>query len=498
MEFSQLLNGFLNSLSLANLWYCFLGCMLGTFVGVLPGLGPATTLSILLPLCIYLPPTGAIIMMAGLYYGAMYGGSTTSILVNIPGETASVVTTLDGYQMTRQGRAGEALAIAAIGSFIAGVFGTVMIAFLGLWLAKYAIRFGPPEYFGILLFSLTMMISLSGTSVLKGILIGLGGIFLATVGVDPLTGSTRFSFGVTGLMRGIEIVPLAVGLFGIGEILSSVQEKITRIYEGKLGRMIPRGAELKRGVLGSIQGTITGFVLGVLPGMLPALTAFLSYDIEKRLSRHPEKFGTGVIEGVAAPEAANNATAMAGFIPMLSLGIPTTPVFAIILTTLMIHGLQVGPMLFQQNSQFIWTVIASMVVGNVILLILNLPLVGLWARLCLVPFKLLAPIVLAVSLVGVYSLRNTMFDVWVTIVFGVIGFIMKKTDWPVAPLILGFILGDLIEGALRQSLSNSGGSLMIFLERPISLSLIIITILALVFLHYLKRKAPRSILREDL
>lgn len=484
-----IIDGFMNSLTLMNLWYCFLGCLLGTFVGVLPGLGPATTLSILLPLCIYLPPTGAIIMMAGLYYGAMYGGSTTSILVNIPGETASVITMLDGYQMTRNGRAGEALAIAAIGSFIAGIFGTIMIAIVGSWLAKYALRFGPPEYFGLIFFSLTMLITLSGGSLLKGITSGLVGIFLATVGVDPLTGSARFSYGIVSLMRGIEIIPLAVGIFGVGEILSNVELKVGRIYAGKLGRMIPRGAELRRGIFGSIQGTITGFVLGILPGVIPALTAFLAYDIERRLSRHPEKFGTGLIEGVAAPEAANNATAMAGFIPMVALGIPTTPVFAIMMATLMMHGLQPGPLLFQQNGQFIWTVIASMFIGNAILLILNLPLVGLWARLCLVPFKFLAPIVLAVSLVGVYAIRNTLFDVWVTIFFGVIGFIMKKANWPLAPMILGFLLGDLLEGALRQSLSASGGSPLIFFQRPISLALILFTVAVMVMTRFMKREA---------
>lgn len=484
-----IIDGFINALTLVNLWYCFIGCLLGTFVGVLPGLGPATTLSILLPISIYLPPTGAIIMMSGLYYGAMYGGSTTSILVNIPGESASVVTMLDGYQMTRKGRAGEALAIAAIGSFIAGIFGTIMIAIVGSSLAKYALRFGPPEYFGLILFSLTMLISFSGESFLKGIASGLMGIFLATMGADPMTGLARFTFGITSLMRGFDIIPLAVGVFGVGEILLNVELKIGQIYAGKLGRMIPRGIELRRGLLASIQGTVTGFVLGVLPGVLPGLTAFLSYDIERRLSKHPEKFGTGVIEGVAAPEAANNATAMAGFIPMVALGIPTSPVFAIMMATFMMHGLQFGPLLFQQNAPFIWTVIASMIIGNALLVILNLPLVGLWARLCLVPFKFLAPIVLAVCLVGVYAIRNTMFDVGVTIFFGVIGFIMKRAGWPLVPLILGFLLGDLMEVALRQSLNTSGGSPLIFFQHSISLTLIIIAVAVMVMTRFWKPSA---------
>ena len=489
MGFSMLLSGLMNALSLANLWYCFLGCFLGTFVGVLPGLGPATTLSILFPLSLHLPPDGAIIMMAGLYYGAMYGGSTTSILVNIPGEVASVVTCLDGFQMTRQGRAGQAIAISAIGSFIAGILGTILVGFFGFVLASYALRFGPPEYFGILCFSLTMLISLSGKSLIKGLASGIFGIFLATVGLDALTGSARLNFGSIELMRGIGIIPLCVGVFGIGEIISSTEQEIVRIYEGKLGRLIPRGAELRRGIKASLQGTATGFVLGIIPGMIPALTAFLAYDIEKRYSRYPERFGTGLIEGVAAPEAANNATAMAGFIPMVALGIPTHAAMAIMLATLMMHGLQVGPLLFKETPLFIWTVIASMLIGNGMLLILNLPLVGMWARISLIPFRFLAPIILAVCFIGVYAVRNTMFDVWVMIVFGVVGFFMKKKDWPLAPLILGFILGDLLEVALRQSLSISGGSPIIFFERPISLTFIIITIVAMIVLRYYKAAA---------
>lgn len=491
------INGLGNAFTFSNLWYCFAGCLLGTAVGVLPGLGPATTMSILLPISLYLPATEAIIMMSGIYYGAMYGGSTASILMNIPGETASVVTCLDGFQMTRKGRAGEALAIAAIGSFIAGILGAIMIATVGSGLAKYALRFSYPEYFSLLMFSLTMLISLAGKSLWKGVACGLAGILLATVGLDPMTGSARLDFGIIGLRRGISLIPLAVGLFGIGEILINVKQRSVSIYEGKLGRLIPQGTELKRGILGSVQGSITGFILGLLPGMLPALSAFLSYDVEKKLSRHPEKFGTGVIEGVAAPEAANNATAMAGFIPMIAFGIPTTPQMAIIMAALIMRGLHVGPTLFQENTLFIWTVIASMFIGNVVLLVLNLPLVGLWARLCLVPFKLLVPIILSICLVGVYAVGNSMFDVWTAILFGVIGFVMKERDWPLAPLILGFILGDMIESALRQSLTMSGGSPLIFFTRPISLVLILMTIVGMVSLIYLRRRTPASILTEE-
>ena len=313
----ELVHGIINVFGPSNLFFCFIGCVLGTLVGVLPGLGPASTVAILLPLTMYLDPTGSIIMLAGLYYGAMYGGSTTSILVNIPGEAASVVTTIDGFQMTRQGRAGQALWISAVGSFIAGTFGAIGLTFIGPGIAKYSLRFGPPEYCGLLLFSMTMLITLSGASIIKGIVTGVVGMVLATVGLDPLTGTPRLYFGSVGLMRGLEIVPLAVGLFGIGEIFLAAETGAKKIYEGALGKMTPRGDELKRGLWASVRGTVLGFFPGLLPGMVPALTSFMAYDLEKRISRHPEKFGNGVIEGVAGPEAANNSTAMAGFIPLI-------------------------------------------------------------------------------------------------------------------------------------------------------------------------------------
>jgi putative tricarboxylic transport membrane protein len=491
----DLINGIINVFTPVNLFYCFLGCVLGTFVGVLPGLGPSSTLSILLPLTTYLNPTGSIIMMAGLFYGSQYGGSTTSILVNIPGEAGSVPTCFDGFQMTKQGRAGQALWIAAVGSFIAGTVGTLAICFIGPGVAKYALKFGPPEYFGLLIFSLTALISLSGTSLVRGLGAGLAGILLATVGTDPLTGTIRFSFGSTGLIRGFDLIPLVVGLFGIGEILVSAEAGIGKIYEGKLGKMIPRGKELKQGLLASLRGTIVGFLPGLLPGMVTSLTAFLAYDLEKRVSKYPEKFGTGVIEGVAAPEAANNATAQAGFIPLMAFGIPTTPSLAIILAALMIYGLQPGPVLFQQNKLFIWTVIGSMYIGNVILLILNLPLVGLWARISLIPYKYLAPTILAICVVGAYSPRNTLFDVWVALVAGIVGYIMRKTNWPVAPLILGFILGDMLEQALRQSLAMGGP--MFFFNRPVSLAFLLLAlIITMVSLKYLRR-VPKAVLEED-
>jgi len=476
-----LLSGFLGALNFTNLMYCFVGCVLGTFVGVLPGLGPAATSAILLPLTTYMPPAGAIIMLAGIYYGAMYGGSTTSILVNVPGEASSVPTCLDGFQMTKQGRAGEALAIAAIGSFIAGTFGTIALSVMAPALAKMALKFGPPEYFALVFFSLTMLVSFSEGSLLKGLIAGGVGMYLACVGVDPLSGKQRLTFGSVHFSGGMDVIPVLMGLFGIGEVLTSAEEGILQLYEGKLGHLLPRGRELAKGIWASIRGTISGFILGLLPGMIPAVTSFIAYDLEKRISKTPQRFGTGCIEGVAAPEAANNATSQAGFIPLMSLGIPTSPTLAVILAALMMYGLQPGPFLFIRHADFAWAVIASMYIGNIILLILNLPLVGLWARLCLVPYRYIGPIVLGVCLVGAFSVRNRLFDIMTCIIFGILGYLMKRYHWPAAPLILGLILGPMLEQSLRQSLELSGGSPFILLSRPISLTLIVLTFILMIF-----------------
>jgi len=466
----------------------------GTLVGVLPGLGTASTLAILFPLTIYLDPTGSIIMLAGLFYGAMYGGSTTSILVNIPGEAASVITCLDGFQMTRQGRAGQALWIAAVGSFIAGTIGAIAMSFVGVGIAKYGLNFGPPEYTGLVFFSLTAVIGLSGASLIKGLCSAIVGLMLASVGVDIITGLPRFTFTTFGLMRGFELVPVVVGLFGFAEILSTTESGTKKIYAGKIGKMMPRGKELKKGLMASLRGTAVGLPLGMLPGMVVALTGFLAYDLEKRLSKYPEKFGTGVIEGVASPEAANNATAQAGFIPLMALGIPTGPALAIILGALMMYGLQPGPVLFQANKPFVWAVIGSMYIGNVMLLILNLPLVGLWARISLIPYKYLGPCILAICVIGAYSPRNALFDVWVALAFGILGYIMDKTHWPKTPMILAFILGPLLETSFRQSINM--GDLAIFLDRPIAIVLFIAGIIvAVVSLMYLKR-VPKAVLDE--
>ncbi len=463
-----LLGGLLSALTPTYLMFSFVGCLLGTLVGVLPGLGPAATTAILLPLTVYLDPTSALIMMGGIYYGASYGGSITSILVNVPGEASSVTTCLDGFQMTRRGKAGQALAIAAISSFIAGTLGALLISLLAPPLASLGLLFGPPEYCALVVFSLTALVSFSSRSPLKGLTAGLVGVFLATIGLDPLTGQARLTFGNSELLAGVTVTPVLMGMFGIAEVVASAEEGIGRLYEGTMGQMIPRGRELVKSLVAGLRGTGVGFALGLLPGMTPTVCSFVAYDAETRISKTPERFGTGVVEGVAAPEASNNAAAMAGFIPMMALGIPTSATMAIMLAALMMQGLTPGPLLFVDNASFAWTVIGSMYVGNVILVILNLPLVGLWARLSTVPYRYLGPVILAVCFVGAYSVRNSMFDVWIAITFGIIGYGMKKYGWPAAPLVLGTILGPMLERNLRAALQLSGGSPAILFNRPIA------------------------------
>jgi len=491
----DLIHGIINVLEIHNLIYCFIGCVLGTLVGVLPGLGPGATLSMLLPITLYLNPTGSIIMLAGILYGSAYGGSTTSILVNIPGEVGSVVTCFDGFPMTKQGRAGEALWISAVGSFIAGTLGVMVLSYTGPLLARYALKFGPPEYAGLLFFSLTAIVSLSGVSIAKGIGAGLGGMILSSVGVDPVTGVTRFAYGMIGAMRGIDLVPMAIGLFGISEILVSAEAGIAKIYEGKLGRMMPRGKELKKGLLASLRGTILGIPLGILPGMIPGVVAYLAYDLEKKISKYPEKFGTGVIEGVASVEANNNAVTQGNFIPLMCLGIPTGTSLAIILAALMMYGLKPGPLLFVENKEFVWTVIGSMYIGNVMLLILNLPLVGLWAKISTLPYKYLGPIILGICVAGAYSPRNTLFDVWIAFGAGVLGYVMKKNDWPQAPLMLGFILGPMLELSFRQSLSMGGPT--IFFTRPIAVAFLVLAVIVLVFSVKFLKRIPKEVREES-
>jgi putative tricarboxylic transport membrane protein len=493
----DVIHGILNVMEPSLLLYCFVGCMLGTLVGVLPGLGPASTMSILLPVVLYLDnPTGSIIMLAGLYYGAAYGGSTTSILTNIPGEVSSIPTTFDGFPMTKNGRAGEALWIAAVGSFIAGTFGVLMISVIGPGFARYALKFGPPEYFALLLFSLTSLITLSGGSMAKGLGVAAFGMIIASVGPDQVSGGQlRFTLGLDALQRGFDLIPVTVGLFGISEVLISAEQGVASIFSGKIGKMMPRGKELSKGLWACVRGTLLGFPTGMLPGMTPPVASFMAYDLEKRISRYPEKFGTGMIEGVAGPEAANNANAQAGFIPLFAFGIPTGPSPALILAAFMLYGLQPGPMMFIANKDLVFTIIGSMFVGNVMLVILNLPLVGMWARISLMPYKYLAPVILAVCVLGAYSARNTMFDVWIAIGAGVLGYVLRKGHWPLGPLVLGLILGPMLETALSQSL-NMGG-VGIFFSRPITVGFLIGAVVILVISLQLRKRVPAKTLEDE-
>jgi putative tricarboxylic transport membrane protein len=469
---SQLATGFAAALSPTNLLMAALGALLGTLVGVLPGLGPTAAIAILFPLTTVLAPVPAIIMLAGIYYGAMYGGSTTAILLNIPGEVASVPTCLDGYPMARQGRGGVALGIAALGSFFAGTLGVVALTFFAPLLADQALRFGPPEYFGLMVLAFTVVASLSSASLIKGFAMAGVGYLASLTGLGPSTAEPRFTFDWGPLMSGVDLIALVVGLFAISEVFLGLEESRVAIAE-KIRDVFPSWADLKAATPAILRGTGIGFVLGLLPGCAPGVTVFMAYDAERRISRHPERFGKGAIEGVAAPEAANNATSSAGFIPLLALGIPGSPPLAVLLGGLMVYGLQPGPLLFQKNPDFVWTIIASFYVGNVILLVLNLPLVGLWARLTRIPYGILGPLILMLSFLGAYSVRNSMFDVGVSLVFGAIGYALRKYQWPLAPLLLAFILGPLLEKYLIQSLSMSGGSPMIFVQRGLALALIL-------------------------
>jgi putative tricarboxylic transport membrane protein len=492
-------NGFAAALTPTNLAMAFVGSLLGTLVGVLPGLGPTAAIAILFPFTAILTPVPAIIMLAGIYYGAMYGGSTTAILLNIPGEIASVPTCLDGYPMAQQGRGGVALGISAIGSFVAGTVGVIALTFFAPLLADQALRFGPPEYFGLMVLAFTVVVSLSGVSLAKGLSMAMLGYLISLVGMGPSTAEPRFTFGYARLMGGIDLIALVVGLFAISEVFLGLEEKRVAIAT-KISSVFPRGADLRQAWPAIMRGTGIGFLLGLLPGCSPGVTVFLAYDVEKKVARHPERFGRGAIEGVASPEAANNATSSAGFIPLLALGIPASAPLAILLGGLMVYGLQPGPLLFSKNPEFVWTVIASLYVGNVILLVLNLPLIGIWVRLTRVPFGILGPVILLMSFMGAYSVRNSMFDVAVSLVFGLVGYLLRKGQWPLAPLLLAYILGPLLENNLLESLSMSGGTPLIFFQRWLSLSLIIsagvLLLTSLVLVRYANRRLHETAAAE--
>ena len=462
-----------------NLLYAFIGCVLGTLIGVLPGLGPAAGTAILIPITFNLDPIGAIIMLAAIYYGAMYGGTITSVLVNVPGEAASVITCLDGFQMAKQGRAGPALGIAAIGSFIGGTFATFALMVVSLPLASFALRFGPPEVFSLLVVGLSLVTGLSGRSLLAALIMTAFGLILAMIGMDPVRGAPRYSFGLPPLYDGIGFIPVVMGLFGVGEILLSMEAPVLEIIKTKLTDLLPKREEWKvsAGAIG--RGTIIGFFLGLIPGIGAIIPTFLAYVVEKKVSKHPEKFGTGVIEGVASPETANNSYANGAMVPLLTLGIPGSPTLAVLMGAFIIHGLTPGPFLFKERPDVVWGLIASLYLGNVILLVLNLPLVGLWAKLLEVRYQYLYPGILLFCILGAYSLNQSVFDVGVMVVFGVLGYIFRKLDWPLAPTVLALILGPMMEKSLRTSLEMSAGDLSILITRPISAVLLAVAAIVL-------------------
>jgi len=471
--------GFATALTWANIAYCFIGVLVGTLIGVLPGLGPTATISLLLPVTYYLDPISAIIMLSGVYYGAMYGGSTTAILVNIPGETASIVTCLDGYQMALQGRAGPALGIAAFGSFIAGTLSVVGLMLAAPPLAEFGLRFGPPEFFALIFMAFSLLICLAKGDMLKAVMITVVGVFVGTIGIDFISGDTRFSYGSLTLSDGVGIVPVAMGLFGVAEVLGNIdkQEQQAKVLKTKLKGLLPNLQDWKHSWLPILRGSAIGFFLGTIPGGGGVMSTFTSYALEKKISKHPERFGKGAIEGVAGPESANNASVAAHYVPLLTFGIPTTVVMAIILGGLMIHGISPSPTFIKENPQLFWGLIASMYLGNAMLLVLNLPLIGLWVRVLSIPYRVLFPLILLFCIIGVYSLNYNIWEVVIMVIFGFFGYLMRKFEYEPAPFVFALLLGPMIENALRQSLIISEGSFGIFFTRPISCVLMIVGII---------------------
>src|SRR6201986_2950679 len=463
------MHGFAVALQLHNVWYAFLGCLVGTLVGMLPGIGPLAGISILLPVTFGLDATKAIVMLAGIYYGSQYGGSTTSILMRIPGEAASVMTCIDGYAMAQKGRAGAALCIAAVGSFIAGTFGVIMLTLIAPPLAAFALRFGPPEYAALLVLGLIFLGYMSSTSLPRTLLMAAVGLLLGTGGIDNMTGHFRYAFDIPELGDGIGIVPVAVGLFGLGEILSTPSANVLgKVLTPKLRELLPNRTEWRQSAVPIARGSVLGFLVGLTPGSAHIISSFLSYAVERKLSKHPEEFGQGAVAGVAGPESANNAASTGAFVPMLALGLPTGPVTAVLMAALMIHGVSPGPGLVNDHPDVFWGFIASMYVGNLMLLALNLPLVGLFVNVLRIPYAYLYPLIIMFCILGVYEVNHSIVDVWIMLVMGIVGYLLRKFDFDPAPLVLGLVIAPTFEMSLRQSLIMSNGSWSIFFGRPIS------------------------------
>lgn len=493
--------GVATAFTLENLMYCFIGVTLGTLIGVLPGIGPLATIAMLLPITYKMgDPSTALIMLAGIYYGSQYGGSTTAILVNLPGESASVVTTLDGYQMARRGRAGVALATAAIGSFFAGTVATVLIAAFAPPLAEMAFKFGPAEYFSLMVLGLIAAVVLAHGSVIKALGMVVLGLLLSMIGTDVNSGVARFSFGVPELTDGIEFGVIAMGMFGFAEIIYNLRAPESRdLLKEKVTNFMPTKEDFKRGAPATVRGTLLGSFLGILPGGGNIISSFAAYALEKKLSKKPQEFGKGAIEGVAGPESANNAGAQTAFIPMLTLGIPTTPVMALMIAAMMIHNIQPGPQVMTSNPGLFWGLIVSMWVGNLMLLVLNLPLIGIWIKLLQVPYKVLYPAILMFCCIGAYSLNNNVWDVLMTIPFAIAGYYFKKWKCEPAPLLMGFILGELMEEYLRRALTISRGDWAVFIDRPLSATLlgIAVVLLIVVTLPFVRKKRDEAFQGED-
>jgi putative tricarboxylic transport membrane protein len=498
--FGSLMLGFSVAFQPDVLAYAFLGCLIGTLVGVLPGIGPLAGISILLPATFGLDATKAVIMLAGIYYGSQYGGSTTSILMRIPGEAASVMTCIDGYAMAQKGRAGAALCIAAVGSWVAGTFGVLMLTLIAPPLAAFALRFGPPEYTALLVLGLIFLAYMSSTSLPRTLLMAAVGLLLGTVGIDNMTGHFRYAFDIPELGDGIGIVPVAVGLFGLGEILSTPSASaVGKVRAPRLSELLPSRAEWLASGMPIARGSVLGFLVGLTPGSAHIISSFMSYAIERRLSKHPEEFGRGAVAGVAGPESANNAASTGAFVPMLALGLPTGPVTAVLMAALLIHGVPPGPTLVNDHPNVFWGFVASMYVGNLMLLALNLPLVGLFVNVLRIPYAYLYPLVIMFCVVGVYVVNTSVVDVWIMLAMGVVGYFLRKFGFDPAPLVLGLVISPIFEMSLRQSLIMSNGDWTIFFTRPIALALMIVAmaLLALAALAFVRnRRDWRSRLAE--
>ena len=496
METLDLLaQGILTAAAPVNLLYGFIGVLLGTMVGVLPGLGPAGAIALLLPLALHAPPLSYLIMLFGITYGAQYGGSITSILVNIPGEASSVITCLDGYAMARQGRAGPALGIAAFGSFIGGTLALFGLAYLAPALAEFGLHFGPPEYAALMFFGLTALVYLAHGPMDKALIMAFTGVLLASVGLDPVTGSPRFTFNLLLLRDGVGLTPLVIGLFGVSEVLLNLsQADGGEVFQKKITGLLPTRSDWKESAGPIARGSVLGFIIGAIPGLNVVIASFASYAVEKKLSSQPEKFGAGAIAGVAGPETANNAASASGWIPLLSLGLPTGSVTSLIFGALMIHGLAPGPLFIKNSPEIFWGLLGSMYLGNVMLVILNLPLIGLWIRVLKIPYFALFPLIILFSIIGAYTAAGNIGDVFIVILFGVAGYFMKKFGYEPAPLVLGFVLGPLLETAIRRSMIMSRGSAAIFFQRPIAAAFMGLALLMLLSPLIAKRRLGRDVI----